>query len=204
MDRLSAALDWLWRADNLTAVSTLAIAFFTIVLAWTSYCQARLIRRSIDLARDEFNSSHRPRIVVRDVWCEPPGNISYMLFNTGDTTARVVESWVLAEFIPSNQAIRPLRSAGHNDLGQIRFAAGEMKDLTYSAPSEVSAYMLVPDMMRIATEDRGPMVGDFYFTGAILYADDAGNLRRSVFRRRWDKDRKCFVRLDDSDQEYAD
>jgi hypothetical protein len=162
-------------------------------------------REAAERSKKEFISSHRPRIILRDIWYEPrQGELFYMLFNTGGTAAKIVESWILAEFIPSDRPIRPLRSSGHDELGQITFAVGEMKDLTYSVPAHIGPYLLTPEMMRIRTERGPPMVGDFYFTGAILYEDDAGNRRRSVFRRRWDHERQGFFRMEDKDQEYAD
>jgi hypothetical protein len=198
-------VDWFRDPNILTAVSTVVIAVFTVVLAVVGFFQARLIRKSIDLARDEFNSSHRPRIIMRDVWCEPGGDIYYMLFNTGDAPTTIVESWIQAEFVPTGTPLRQLRSAGHDHLGKLKFAAGEMKDLTYQVPAEIGAYMLIPSVMNIANDDRPAMHGGFYFTGAILYEDGAGNRRRSVFRRWWDRDGKCFVRLEDQrDHEYAD
>jgi hypothetical protein len=106
--------------------------------------------------------------------------------------------------IRRDQFIRPLRSEGHDDLKSLTFAAGEIQELTYEVPGEIGAFIMVPDMMRIGIEDEPPISGDFYFTGAILYSDDAGTKRRSVFRRRWDHGRKGFYRLDDPDQEYAD
>jgi hypothetical protein len=198
----TAVLDFLEKYNGaVTAVATIFIAAFTIVLAKVTGKQARLSRESIDLARSEFIATHRPRIVLRDV-SFVDGQILYMLVNTGDTKATVVESWILDEFVPTAQAIRPLRSAGHDDLGRITFAGGEVRDLTH-AP-QMGAYIRIPDMMRIAVEDQPPMIGEIYFTGAILYSDDVGNRRRAVFRRRWDRGSKGFIGMNDSDQEYAD
>jgi hypothetical protein len=65
VERFCAVLEWIRDPNNLTAISTFVIAAFTIVLAGVGYCQSRLIRKSIDLARQEFAATHRPRIVVR-------------------------------------------------------------------------------------------------------------------------------------------
>jgi hypothetical protein len=126
-----------------------------------------------------------------------------MLINSGGTAGTVLENWIMAEFVPSGQSSRNLRSNGHNDLGIITFAAGEMKDLTYRLPTEALWYTVMTTIEPSISinEERA---GTLYFAGAILYADDAGNRRRSVFRRRWDLQRKAFVRVDDPDQEYAD
>jgi hypothetical protein len=184
-----------------TAVATAFIAIFTIVLVLVTRRQARLSRESIDLARSQFIATHRPRIVLKDV-SFVDGQLLYMLVNTGDTEATVVESWILDELVRTGQPIRPLRSAGHHDLGRLILAGGEIRDLTHDP--KMGAFMRVPDMMRIGVEDQPPMIGEIYFTGAILYSDNAGIRRRSVFRRRWDRGYGSFIRLNDPDQEYAD
>jgi hypothetical protein len=79
MDRFYAVLDWLWHPDNLTAISTFVIAAFTAVLVRVGYCQARLIRKSIDLTRAEYVSTHRPRVILRDVNWEGHSDIHYTL-----------------------------------------------------------------------------------------------------------------------------
>jgi hypothetical protein len=72
-------LNWLvsifWQAIDclqtyngaVTAFVTFWIAIFTIVLAFVSRRQAKLLHQSIELARAEYISSHYPRIVLRDV-----------------------------------------------------------------------------------------------------------------------------------------
>ena len=179
------------------ATATIILAVATVGLGIGTIFQIRL-------ARAEFIQTHRPQIILRDVWMENnKQEILYILVNIGGTKATVVESWILAEFIPRGRFIRPLRSYGHDDLGRLTFAAGEMKDLTYRVPGEISAYIMFPDAMRIGAENEPPMIGHFYFTGTILYSDDAGNKRRSVFRRRWDSLSEGFDRAD-PDLEYAD
>src|SRR5579871_1469929 len=123
-------LSWISDPSNLTAVSTAVIAVFTVVLAVVAGIQGWLISKQIKLARDEFISSHRPRIILRDV-SRDGQDILYMLVNDGGTKCTIKESWITTESIPPNRAARTLRSAGHNDLGHLTFAPGEMKDLTY-------------------------------------------------------------------------
>jgi hypothetical protein len=65
VERFCAVFGRILDPNNLTAISTFFIAAFTIVLAWVGYRQLRLIRKSIDLARQEFAATHRPQIVVR-------------------------------------------------------------------------------------------------------------------------------------------
>jgi len=206
MPMLHSIFCWLLKPDNLTAISTLTIAAFTIVLAIGSSVQAWLTREAIRVAREEFISSHRPRIVLRDVDMASAAEgheIYYMLANSGDTRGTIIESWVIAESVPPDKLARNLRSFGHDDLGRLVFAAGEMKDLTYRCPTDV-AWLLATYSAAGKQHIDTTKLWNLYFAGAILYSDDAGNLRRSVFRRRWDFERECFCRVDNPDQEYAD
>jgi hypothetical protein len=201
-----AAVAWLGETNNLTAASTVVIAVFTIVLALVGYTQARLIRRSIDLARTEYVSTHRPRIILRDVHLIGE-EILYMLVNVGDTPAIIVESWIFAEFVEDRTRLRPLRSFGHDDLGRLTFGAGQARDLTYKLPDEISFAIKFPASRRIGIEGQPPVFGERYFVGALVYTDDLGVRRRSIFRRRWNDDSLTFVRLrldEERDHEYAD
>jgi hypothetical protein len=87
---LYAIIDWLRDPNILTAISTLIIALFTIVLAWVGYRQARLIRKSIDLARAEFISSHRLRCHLRPKMAHSPAeyNAARCLFVHGQIVYR--------------------------------------------------------------------------------------------------------------------
>jgi hypothetical protein len=184
-----------------------AAGFFTFLLVNVGglqlvmfFFQLRLIGKSIDLARDEFNATHRPHLIVRDV-CMDGNNIAYLLVNKGDAPAVIVESWIMAESIQFGGVMRPLRSSGHNELGQLSFAVGQIRDLTYIIPGDPSVFIHFHDAKR---KDRPEIFGDFHFTGTIIYTDSRGQQRRSVFRRRWDDIRKGFYRVDDPDQEYSD
>jgi hypothetical protein len=130
--------------------------------------------------------------------------IFYLLTNVGDTKAEIIEGWILVE---SPDVLRPLRSAGHYDLNGLTFAGGETKDLTYRIPVGFSFDLMYPGVReRIKIEgEKWSSGANSYFTGTIVYADDLGNRRRTVFRRRWNS--KSFVRLspeEERDHEYSD
>jgi hypothetical protein len=82
---------------TITALATVAIAAFTIVLAIVTNRQARFTRESIELARDEFNATHRPRITVRGFQTLTGGladedvSVIFLYVNTGDSDAIVTE-----------------------------------------------------------------------------------------------------------------
>jgi hypothetical protein len=84
----------------ITAFATAIIGAFTIVLAYVTNRQAKLTRESIDLAREELVSTHRPKIVVyglgfvgdspnADSDSEEPIRVSFRFVNSGDTPAKI-------------------------------------------------------------------------------------------------------------------
>jgi hypothetical protein len=202
-ERIADYTLWLERFTALLAlVSAVQIAFL-IRADRTARISSDAAKLAVELGTKEFISTHRPKIILRDLHIQ--GNdVFYMLVNIGATQATVVESWIMGEFVAIGDPTRPLRSFGHGDLGDMSFAGGEIKDLTYPMPSEMGFSIRFPDTSHIIVDGKKPVDGDFYFTGAILYADDLGIRRRSVFRRRWHRHSNSFVRVDDPDQEYAD
>jgi hypothetical protein len=65
-DSFTTALEFLDKYNGaVTAVATAFIAIFTIVLVFVTGRQARLTTAALNLARQEFVATHRPRVIVR-------------------------------------------------------------------------------------------------------------------------------------------
>jgi hypothetical protein len=183
-----------------TAVATVFIGIFTLVLTIVSGGQARLTRQAIELANKEYISSHRPRIILRHVIFDAE-EIVFWLVNVGDTAATIVESRLRAEFIEEGTRLRPIHSHTYNDLGPLVFEGGETKGLTYPVSSGFSYAIKNPT----TPSGMGGLRGSCYFAGSLIYVDKNRVKRQSAFRRRWDAEGMTFVRLqDERDQEYAD
>ena len=172
--------------DTITALATLVIAGFTGTL-WLS--TNRLWKVSID----EFNAAHRPRLIVRDVILDGD-KIRYLLVNSGDASATVVESHIVTELTYPEAPVRPIWSEGFHDLDDRHFAAGETKLLTFQ---------IIPDFIQYFRRTPAP-TERVDFTGTIVYTDRSGKKRRSVFRRSWLHPAMRFYRHPDPDQEYSD
>jgi hypothetical protein len=170
----------------ITALATLVIAGFTGTL-WLS--TNRLWKVSID----EFNAAHRPRLIVRDVILDRD-KIRYLLINSGDASATVVESHIVTELIYPEAPVRPIWSAGFHDLDDRHFDAGETKLLTFQ---------IIPDFIQYFRRSPAP-TDRVDFTGTIVYTDRSGTKRRTVFRRSWLYPAMRFYRHPDPDQEYSD
>jgi hypothetical protein len=217
-----------------SAIATIMIAAFTVVLAIRTgglfketaalraiaeQQQADLLRSinatenlaeaahdSAEVARAEFNATHRPHLVIRDV-AKDGDNILYLVVNIGDAPATIVESWITSQVVDARTTIRPLRSLGHDDLGRLHFSVGEIKDLTYVIPEHIGVSF---SMKNVGGRDAMPAwlperVGtEYHFFGTIVYRDASGQFRRTVFRRCWNFQTQSFLRYSDEDQEYSD
>jgi hypothetical protein len=135
MSRLMYYIEFVLRfADNhatgITALATIVIAIFTLTLWIATSKQARLARDSIALARSEFISTHRPRVIIRNVTTtgvvvDYPISISFMIVNIGDSIANIdyVESVVF--FILKDEKVpRHLPMSGSN-ISTPALASGE-------------------------------------------------------------------------------
>jgi len=84
---------------EITALATLIMAAFTGTLWWAAAGQYDLLEKQIDLARDEFISSHRPKIIVHSVELAYDANeqglmtlgAEITIFNIGGTSATITD-----------------------------------------------------------------------------------------------------------------
>jgi hypothetical protein len=188
-------LIWNWIRDpnNLTAISTSIIAAFTIVLAWVGYCQARLIRKSIDLARQEFIAAHRPKLRMRRVSLIRPFlpdthiNIRFEAANIGDSQATVVELGFDAyiEGTLFNAAPRPPPIAiDPVPPGRELHMTGTGRAF---AEAEIDAIEIGASVLRLL--------------GIINYRDDNNVLRSTSFSRIYEPTTGRFAKVADTDAE---
>jgi hypothetical protein len=104
---------WIIRALDahnglVTAIATVFVAGFTWTLWRTSKNQGNLAQQSIDLARKEFISTHRPRIVLRAAYTGElkEGHvipIRLHIANIGETKGKIVSSILRITDLPGDQ-----------------------------------------------------------------------------------------------------
>ena len=208
------------RDKEITALSTLAIALFTIILAVASglqYCaimasiresrriaavQARFTKKSLDLAREEFISTHRPKIIVYGVDFggspnedEKPIPVTFRYVNSGVSTAYVTEigsrviHLVNKPNLPNDVQFR---------LAQIPF------------PIEVKSGMhgfgiTIDKMTPWSPRALNALVGkeSVVCVGYLVYEDDNGTKRQTGFCREYDPASKRWKPVKDDDYEYS-
>ncbi len=221
-------------ADTL-ALYTEILAWFTGVLALASIAQGyvliraeRLTRRSIELARAEFTSTHRPKVILREAIIgsvlegEPIHPILHIA-NVGETDAVIVRSMIDIEVV--NTSTNRLFLSGsvepYNEIGTLLLRAGEARLINWASLSkrenspppprwESERYKLKSflgpsrDVNGRATHTVGRSF-EIHLIGQFIYQDGAGIHRRTAFRRKLIPERQRFYIVEDEpDLDYAD
>ncbi|MGH6889850.1 MAG: hypothetical protein ACREHF_11765 [Rhizomicrobium sp.] len=195
-----------WLTDHATAVSavvsalaTVFIAYFTITLARTSTEQGQLTQQSINLARAEFNATHRPKIIIHSVAL--PLDFSsgqdmkigaFIVYaNVGSISANITEirARITRSAIPLQAGVHvhELKEAGGKEV----VAGG--KDY-FRVKSD---HTIAPE--RAIQESNDPSRGAVICMGVIVYEDGNQNRRETGFYRRFDAISERWERGTESD-----
>ena len=188
---------------------TLALVVVTAILAGIAIWQGIQMKATVSLAREEFNATHRPRIVVRRISPIEEGGaitgIQYTVHNVGDTECTITaisdQIWMpgAAKDLPAIPAYSPPREQSislecngstaitHLDtesefIGELNFLFGFAEE---SNPERVS----IPRLL---------------FLGYVNYIDRAGTKRQTAFLRQFNFTTKRFDPIIHPEYEYQD
>ncbi len=197
----ASTLYWGLPADTWTAVFTGALVFIGFVTGVVLIFQAVLIRRQVKLAREEFNATHRPKIIVRGFIVMKPelpdGEkiiFGFVAHNIGETPATIVE-------IRSGTTIL---KPGDIPVNRSEIPYGETFDITL-ASGECAAFQAngggrIPgnDSMAIYAGDRALIC-----LGVVRYVDSTRRIKRETgFCRRYFSKGPTWQTIE-CDYEYA-
>jgi hypothetical protein len=210
--------------DWLLVAFTLALVFFTRQLArstnrlWEAgERQMELIRENaekqsedtkaaIELARAEFISTHRPRLILRQAFAPLSDNdgtriqVHFTITNVGDTKAWIVSSEAYLELFTTRHLMLAPNSVGKSDIttDERPLKAGEAKDFILMGNLEWD------------NETRFNYSPDFeiglFFVGHVIYRDELGTKRQMAFRRRYTPSAQRFLSQPTitEDHDYSD
>ncbi len=162
--------------EGTTALATVVMAIFTGTLWWASTEQGRLIRQSIDLARDEFRASHRPEMAIVFVRLLPanpnipddaqPRRVEVGLINRGTGVAHVRGGFIQLQTYYPTDLPHPLqfKDIGPDILPGI-YGVGAFHTIEVSTGPDGGAQIAALS----ETHKR------IYLLGWIVYADESPN-----------------------------
>jgi hypothetical protein len=164
-------------------VSTVVIAIFTVILGISTILLWRDTSKLSKLARDEFLSTHRPKIRIKHVWITSelwrgkPIDIELVIVNTGIAPAFIRVANMAIEILPKENQLsaRPVFPC---------------PDKTISIPKVESGITVVlPKMVQINSFDKTHNDGirngsyKFYCFGYVEYEDSRHGIRKTAFCR---------------------
>jgi hypothetical protein len=179
-----------------TAVATIFIALFTLTLWLSTSGLLKATRETIDLARAEFISTHRPRLRIRSVARSTTNpadfiGISFAVVNVGDSDANLLGSQVMVDFFPEKP---PIDSGGTDVVQPRKFLPGASD--SYVATSHHRKWLILQSEYNASRY--------LFVYGQIVYRNDLGTTYTTSFCRIWNLASNRFKRTDDPDYEYED
>ena len=178
------------------------LVFCNILLWLSTKKSADAAKKSIELIKQEFITTHKPRLRVHSIYLEklsstpnftngsPPitHQINCSIDNIGRSTATIIK--ISMTFRRLNDPL-PVPSYGKPLFIKKTIACGE----STAESCNVGAFVINCNI------ERG--IDDLYFFGYIDYLDDIGTTRRTAFCRRYIQETKRFTKVDDEEYEYS-
>lgn len=193
--------------ENWTALATVVIAVFTIVLAIGGGYQACLTRRAIRLGRDEFNATHRAEIIIHSAehahvdGMKIGANITF--FNKGTTPARNV---VISGKITTISGV-PRPGIAFPELLRVPEDVFPGKPWQFGIPSNIqTGFEQIKLVSQDTWKDMKSDPAGVYCIGEISYTDAGGVVRHTGFCWKWHtskNDGHRWIRQSRNSYEYA-
>jgi hypothetical protein len=188
-----------------TAVATLGIAAFTLILWLATNRQALLTAQIIALTREEFLASHRPLLIVHSIRIlesdhskrpdDQPLRVQFGVINAGTSAGTVTGSAVYLHVLYRIDRPYLLELVPNNIIPPRRFDVGAA-DNRVEVAFDRDGYGTF-----VNNPDKTP-----YLSGYIVYEDGRGHARTTFFCRQFERFPESnidgrFVPVDDPDCE---
>jgi hypothetical protein len=192
---------WERTTTDPVALFTFGLFVFTTVLAASTVGLWHATWRSVTLGRDEFNATHRPKIIVHSLEHatiaddEERLGVTLTYVNIGATRGRIVEigSTITTTLsVPRPGIDLPTRTLDKWVNG------GEWG--IYAIDSDIRETAAIIENMR---KGRGYPAVEFLCIGYVRYEDATGTPRQTGFCRKFDASNRIWSRIETSDYEYA-
>lgn len=185
----------------ITAVASLIIAAFTGTLWGATIRQGRLTFDSLELARTQFISTHRPRVIVRFIQgpvYDANGHecVSVTIVNVGGTLA-TIEAFGgdLVRRDSNGEWVPPGLNATPKNIHPVTLISGKRHTFTVTANAPHTDAEIAAD----AVDGR-----ELCAVGAVNYRDGNKVSRETGFFRVYDEASKRFIAPNNTEFEYQD
>lgn len=185
----------------IAALASLVIAAFTGTLWIATIQQGKLTFDSLELARKEFISTHRPRLIVRFIQgptydANDHESVSVTIVNVGGSPA-TIEAFGgdLARRDSKGEWVPPGLNATPKNIHPVTLISGQRRTFTVTANTPYKGAETVADAL-----DEHELCA----VGAVNYRDGNRVSRETGFFRIYDKNSKRFVAPSNTEFEYQD
>ena len=172
----------------------------------------REMEKSTEIARQEFNATHRPRLVVRRISpIEERGDIAiglqYTVHNVGDIDGTIV---AVSEtvWLPDNgqKALPPIPAYSPPVAKNITLKCGEWITISHIPGNDALMDINFRTGFReeVATIGISEEPSNILFLGYIDYIDGTGRKRQTAYLRQLDLAAKRFSPINHPEYEYQD
>lgn len=189
---------WEWATEDATSLFTIVLTIATIAMAASTHALWRETTRAGDLAREEFIATHRPRVIVRrvqgpiDDGATGKQTVFVTVVNIGETHA-IIEHFGGEILDDSDWSLRP---SGEHTLMPLD------RDVVLNG-GEAHIFHIEAALGTVRRANVA-LSRDQVVSGALIYRDGNKIARETSFRRRYSRERQRFIRIDNSEDEYAD
>lgn len=185
--------------DWLLAVLTFFLALFTYQLWKSTEKLWASTKATVELAREEFTATHRPRIVIYEMQTHSgdgstaDGRVHFRYVNVGDTDAFVTSISSVILWTDKGLVRAGVEPRSHNVIRR-----------PIHVPSGNNGYAIsIDDVDTIKLIQSGRNGHDTaYCVGVVVYRDTNDIERRTGFCRRYDSERERWLKVEDPDYEY--
>jgi hypothetical protein len=197
-----AVVDFLQAYNGaVTAIATVFIGIFTLVLARVTGHQARLTRDSIALSRQDFVATHRPRVIVRFVGAidyddQPREFVPLHVVNIGINDAIILEfGGDLARRDEDGTWLTPGADGAPTKIIPIKLTSGQRHVFQVLSRDSFGDAQIADDAIGRT---------QICVFGAFRYSDENNIVRETGFFRVWSNESRHFVPSTDPGEEYQD
>ena len=188
--------------SGLLVLFTGCLVICNILLWIATKKSADAAKESVELVQKAFIATHRPKLRVHSIYLKkinpPPEKVvngSYITYRLNYSIDNIGGSHttITKESLTFKRLNQPLPIP--------LYAVPLLIKKTIACGESIIESFNVEESLICSNKERG--LNDLYFFGHIDYLDNIGTTRRTAFCRRYSRETKRFVKVEDEDYEYG-
>ena len=196
--------------ESITAIATAIMAAFTGCLWWSTKKLWETTEKSIELAREEFIATHRPKLRVHSIsftyncTIEAEGwNVQYLIDNIGESSAIINKCKFTFKKLKEPFPVHLPFSDESPLIEKVFIKSGESTKGSICQFDKETRGAVLFHKTALDGGSQGRNSNDLYFFGYIDYTDNIGTNRRTAFCRQYNIKTRRFTKVEDEDYEYS-